>query len=172
MQELVSELNRIRNSRLVSAYAIGGAVAANIYLEPSATLDVDVFVTLDAGAHHGVDDLGPVYADLVAHGAKWDGPYLVVGGWHLQLLGQGSPLDQDAVLHAVDHPFGDEAGKIMTAHHVAAISLATLRPEKDIGRVSGLLRSKQLDRFAFDALVERFGLRKQWAKYETIMTDA
>jgi len=31
---------------VIEKYAIGGAVGATLYLEPAATLDVDIFVTL------------------------------------------------------------------------------------------------------------------------------
>ena len=39
-------VNRMQADGIVGKYAIGGAVGATFYLEPSATLDVDIFVVL------------------------------------------------------------------------------------------------------------------------------
>lgn len=168
MEQVISELNRIKSKGLIADYAIGGAIAADIYIEPKSTLDIDVFVLL--GSSGAIDDMGPVWADLVANGAKWDEQYLVIGGWPVQLLGQGSPLDQDAVLNAVDHSFGRQVGRVLTAHHVAATSLALLRPDKDPGRLMALLQSPRLDRAALMDLIERFGLRAKWDAFQTFLT--
>ena len=37
-------INGMHSAGVIERYAIGGAVAATFYLEPVATLDVDVFV--------------------------------------------------------------------------------------------------------------------------------
>jgi len=48
----------------VSRYAIGGAVAAEFYLEPMSTEDVDVFVTLDPRPGQILVSLDPIYEYL------------------------------------------------------------------------------------------------------------
>ena len=42
----VFSINNEKKDRIIENYAAGGAVAAMFYLEPSSTMDVDVFVTL------------------------------------------------------------------------------------------------------------------------------
>jgi hypothetical protein len=39
-------INQMQADGVIGKYAIGGAVGATFYLEPAATLDVDIFVTL------------------------------------------------------------------------------------------------------------------------------
>ena len=39
-------INDMKKDRIIGNFATGGAVAAMFYLEPSSTMDVDVFVTL------------------------------------------------------------------------------------------------------------------------------
>lgn len=39
-------INRMQADGVIGRYAIGGAVGATFYLEPSATADVGIFVTL------------------------------------------------------------------------------------------------------------------------------
>ena len=50
-QEVISELNRVREAGLIEEYAIGGAVGALAYLEAAATEDVDVFVVFGSHTH-------------------------------------------------------------------------------------------------------------------------
>lgn len=45
MKRTLEMINRLRADGVIGKYAIGGAVGATFYLEPSATLDVDIFVT-------------------------------------------------------------------------------------------------------------------------------
>lgn len=42
---VVRVINQMKEDGIVTRYAIGGAVGATFYLEPVATLDVDIFVT-------------------------------------------------------------------------------------------------------------------------------
>jgi len=44
IKEVIETINRMQADGVIERYAIGGVVAATFYLEPVATLDVDVFV--------------------------------------------------------------------------------------------------------------------------------
>ena len=44
MKETLDLINQMQADGVIGKYAIGGAVGAMLYLEPAATLDVDVFV--------------------------------------------------------------------------------------------------------------------------------
>jgi hypothetical protein len=46
IKETIALITQMRTDGVIECYAIGGAVGATFYLEPVATLDVDVFVTL------------------------------------------------------------------------------------------------------------------------------
>jgi len=50
MKETLEMINRMQSDGVISKYAIGGAVGATLYLEPSATLDIDVFAILPDSA--------------------------------------------------------------------------------------------------------------------------
>lgn len=164
IQEVISELNRIQAAGLISAYAIGGAVAAQAYLEPAATMDVDVFVVFAADADTSVAPLTDIWADLVAHGAKVENLYLVIGGWPVQLLPSASPLLRDAILNARPKPFGSQLGMILGPEHLAAIAIETGR-NKDLARVEEFITRRQVDMQTLTSLVQRFGLTTQWQKF-------
>lgn len=46
MKATLEAINQMQADGIIGKYAIGGAVGATVYLEPAATLDVDIFVML------------------------------------------------------------------------------------------------------------------------------
>ena len=46
IREVLKVVNQMQAEGVIERYAIGGAVGATFYLEPIATLDVDIFITL------------------------------------------------------------------------------------------------------------------------------
>lgn len=166
IQDVISELNRIKTAGLISDYAIGGAVAAQAYIETSSTEDIDVFVVLGGTGAHPLNPLAPIWADLVAHGAKVDGMYLVIGGWPVQLLPDGTPIYDDAINAAVDKDFGGVVGRIMRPEFLAGLALFAGR-NKDYLRVEEFIRREKVDVKALMLLVERYGLQSSWKTFET-----
>ena len=67
MKETLEIINQMQADGVIGEYAIGGAVGAMLYLEPAATLDVDVFVALPA-SRSGLFSLAPIYEYLKARG--------------------------------------------------------------------------------------------------------
>ena len=48
IKEVLTVVNRMQADGVIEPYAIGGAVGATFYLEPVATLDVDIFVVVES----------------------------------------------------------------------------------------------------------------------------
>ena len=46
IRDVILVLNQMESDDVIETYAIGGAVGATFYLEPLATLDVDIFVMM------------------------------------------------------------------------------------------------------------------------------
>lgn len=166
IQDVISELNRIESAGLIAAYAIGGAIAAQAYIETSSTSDVDVFVVFAGEGAQSLAPLGPIWADLIAHGAKAEGEYLVIGDWPVQFLPPGTPLYDDAIKNAQPKDFGGVEGRIMSAEYLAAIALATRRA-KDYVRVDEFIRRGKVSRDVLMKLIAQFGLEAEWKSFET-----
>jgi len=64
MKEALLAIEELRESGIVGGYAIGGAVGATYYLEPVATLDVDVFVAFEGAGAGELVSLSPFYPPL------------------------------------------------------------------------------------------------------------
>jgi hypothetical protein len=86
MKDTFQVINEMQRDGVIEKYAIGGAVGATFYLEPAATLDVDIFVTLPSAGTSSLLTLTPIYQYLTARGSKVDGPHIVVGSWPVQFL--------------------------------------------------------------------------------------
>jgi acyl carrier protein len=106
---------------------IGGAVGATFYLEPSATLDVDVFVLLPKTGSSSLVTLAPLYEYLIARGCKTDKEHIVIEGWPVQFLPPSNALHEEAIEQAVETEVEGIPTRVMTAEHLVAIALATLR---------------------------------------------
>lgn len=61
-------INQMQADGVICHYAIGGAVGATFYLEPAATLDVDIFVILPAASGSLLVSLASLYDHLKARG--------------------------------------------------------------------------------------------------------
>lgn len=164
MEKVVSELNRLQTDGLIAAYAIGGAVAAQAYIAPMSTEDVDVFAVLSEPDASSLAPLRSIYADLIPRGAKENGPYLEIGGWPVQFLTFREPLYESAITHARVIQIGGQPARIMDPEHLAAIALKTGRA-KDHLRLLEFISSGAINQASFEKLLERFGLSDAWKSF-------
>lgn len=75
IHQVIETLIRMEAEGIVQRYAIGGAVGATFYLEPVATLDVDVFVAF--GTSPGaLISLEPIFGYLQSRGSRVEGEYI------------------------------------------------------------------------------------------------
>jgi len=87
---------------VIDRYAIGGAVGATFYLEPVATLDVDIFVAFKGDAGKIIVSPEPIYDYLKSKGCTTEGEYIVIAGWPVQFLPCRGPLLEEALAQAVE----------------------------------------------------------------------
>lgn len=113
-------INRMQTDGVIGKYAIGEAVGATFYLEPSATLDVDIFVTLPTAAAGSLVSLAPIYDYLQAQGCGVEGEYIVIGGWPVQFLPPVDALDREALAEAVATEVEGVRTWVMSAEHLVA----------------------------------------------------
>ncbi len=168
--DVFRELQAAREAGVIGPYALGGAVAATVYLEPADTEDVDIFLTVAAPASSSLVSFEPVYSFLKKRGAVVKGERLEVGGWLVQLLPPPSALVEDAVQRAAVRDVDGAQVPVMTAEHLAAIAVETGRL-KDKLRVRQFLEWDGFDRAAFLVLVDRFGLRARWEATERFLKE-
>ena len=79
--EVIAAINRMQADGVIDRYAIGGAVGATFYLEPVATLDVDIFVNFRPQPGPLVVSPQPIFDHLKTHGCTMEGEYIMIAGW-------------------------------------------------------------------------------------------
>ncbi len=163
MKTTLEVINRMEADGVIGQYAIGGAVGATFYLEPVATLDIDVFVSFKKSSG-GLISLTPIYDYLTARGFKSEKEYIVIGGWPVQFLPPGNALAEEALTEAVGTEVEGIKTRVMTAEHLAAIALQTGRA-KDAARVLQFIESGSLDADKLDGILQRHGLVAKWEQF-------
>jgi hypothetical protein len=152
MKATLEVINQMQTDGVIGAYAIGGAVGATFYLEPVATLDIDVFVSFQQQPGSSLISLTPIYDYLTARGFKAEQECIVIGGWPVQFLPPGNSLVAEALAQAIETEVEGVRTRVMTAEHLTAIALQTGRA-KDAAR--GCCNSSRAERWT----------RRSWTRF-------
>jgi len=166
IKDTITTIHRMQTDGVIERYAIGGAVGATFYLEPVATLDVDVFITFRPEAGSLLVSPQPIFDYLKAHGGRIEGEYIVVAGWPVQFLPAASPLAEEALAQAVEKDVAGVSARVFTAEHLAAIALQTGRA-KDKTRLLQFIEAGVLDLARFQGIIARHSLDGAWQRFET-----
>lgn len=158
-------LNRMEADGVVDRYAIGGAVGATFYLEPVATLDVDVFVAFPPKPGSLLVSPQHIFDYLRERGGTMEGEYVMIGGWPVQFLPSTGPLVDEALDQASVVDVEGTTTRVFTAEHLAAIALQTGRA-KDKARVLQFVESGTLDGERFNAILARHDMLAVWERFE------
>jgi len=165
MKRTLEMINQMEADGVIGRYAIGGAVGATFYLEPSATLDVDVFVSLPIAPGSSLVSLTPIYEYLTSRGCPVDGEYIVIGDWPVQFLPPSDDLEREAIGDAVQTEVEGVKTWVMQAEHLVAIALRTGRT-KDHARILQFLEQNAVDRTKLHQLFARYDLIPRWELFE------
>jgi len=165
IKEVIQAINQMQADGVIERYAIGGAVGATFYLEPVATLDVDIFVAFRSAPGNLLISPRPIYDHLKARGGTVEGEYIVIGGWPVQFLPPTGPLAEEALAKAVEVDVEGTPARVFTAEHLAALALQTGRA-KDKARLLQFVEAGALDVARFQSILERHGLVDAWQRFE------
>ena len=165
IQEVITAINLMESDGVIDRYAIGGAVGATFYLEPVATIDVDVFVVFRSEPGGLLVSPQAVFDYLKQHGGTMEGEYVLLGGWPVQFLPSTGPLVDEALAEAALHDVDGMSTRVFTAEHLAAIALETGRA-KDKTRLLQFIESPTFDLGRFQEIVGRHGLAAAWARFQ------
>jgi hypothetical protein len=164
MKATLEIINRMQAEGRIGKYAIGGAVGATFYLEPSATLDIDIFVSLKNPQGSPLLALTPIYDYLTSRGYRTEKEYLVIEGWPVQFLPPGEALDEEALQWAVETEVEGVRTWVITAEHLVAMALKTARA-KDFARILQFVEAGVLDADKLDSILKRHGLLEKWEQF-------
>jgi hypothetical protein len=172
IKAVITTVNRMQADGVIDLYAIGGAVGATFYLEPVATLDVDIFVAFRPEPGNLLVSPQRIFDYLKAHGGTMEGEYIIISGWPVQFLPPTGPLLEEALQEAIARDVDGTPARVFTAEHLASIALQTGRA-KDKARLLQFIEAAVLDPVRFQAVLARHGLVDAWQRFERqFLSDA
>jgi len=170
IRQVFTIVNQMQLDGTISDYAIGEAVGATFYLEPVATLDVDIFITFRAEPGQLLLNPQPIFDYLTARGCTMQGEYVVIAGWPVQFLPPPSPLVEEALGHAVTVDVEGTPARVFTAEYLAAIALQTGRA-KDKARLLQFVEEGRLDPALLQKILGSHQLDGAWQKFQRQFLD-
>src|ERR1700674_2883813 len=142
MKSTFQVINRMVEDGIIRRYAVGGAVAALNYIEPTLTDDLDILVSMDEPANRpssGLVTLEPLFAYLRKAGyTDFRNEGVVIAGWPVQFLPVANDLDAEGLAQALEIELEAEPGappikvRTLCAEHVVATALTVGRPKDRI----------------------------------------
>jgi hypothetical protein len=168
VREVAALLNAMRDSGVITDYALFGATAQMRYTEPVATLDADVLVAVPAPDR--MDTRGPIYEFCRTRGFEPEGESVRVGAWPVQFVPVFSQLTRDALAAAETADFDGVPFRVVSAVYLAVIALSVGRA-KDFARVLALMESGAVTRAEVGLLAAREGLADAWNRFCTRFLD-
>jgi hypothetical protein len=163
INETISVLNRMKADGIIGDYAIGGAVAANLYLEVADTIDVDVFIALNPSPGQALVSLTPIYSYLESEGAQFNAEGIpVVAGWPVQFLPADKPLLKEALVQSVERDVEGVPMRVFTPEHLVAIAFELGRP-KDRQRLDQFREEKAFNARRLRDILDRHDLLERWS---------
>ncbi len=156
IKEVLTTINQMQSDGIVDRYAIGGAVGATFYLEPIATLDVDIFVAFRPE---------PLFDYFTARGFQTEGEYFIIADWPVQFLPPPTPLVEEALVEAVSFDIEGVPTRVFSAEHLACIALELGRP-KDKARLLQFVEEGVLDPARLEAILVRHHLSEKWRRFD------
>ncbi len=162
VKEVATLLNALRDSGVVTDYALFGASAQMRYTEPVATLDADVLVAVPVPDR--IDVLAPIYEFCRAHGYEPEGESVRIGAWPVQFVPVFSQLTRNALAAAETADFDGVPLRVVDPAHLTVIALSVGRA-KDFARVLALLESGCVTRDQIAAVAAREGLLDAWTRF-------
>jgi len=164
MKATLQVVNRMQADGVIAKYAIGGAVGATFYLEPSATLDIDIFVAFGSASGSLLLSMQPIYDYLTARKYPVEGEYIIIEGWQVQFLPPGDALGEEALALAVETQVDSVPTWVMTAEHLVALALQLGRA-KDFSRVLQFIEAGVLNTVKLDQILSRHELLAKWEQF-------
>jgi hypothetical protein len=157
-REALAAVGCLVDDGVVSAYAIGGAMAMVFWAEPVSTFDLDVFAILP-GESATLVSLATLYEWAGARGYAVQHEHIVIEGVPVQVIPAHNLLAEEAVREASTLDFEGVPVRVMRPEHLIALYLEpAARTRKRLERVASLLEDAAVDRSRLDAILSRYRL--------------
>ncbi|OHB76131.1 MAG: hypothetical protein A2Z34_07660 [Planctomycetes bacterium RBG_16_59_8] len=158
MKKTIRAINKMVSDGVIGGYAVGGAIAAQFYMEPFLTHDLDVFVLLPDDKR--ITAVLPLFDYLRKKGhTKFDKEAIVLEGVPVQFIPVHDALTLEAYRAASLKKYDGVPVRVFRPEYLMAIMLKLGRP-KDKQRFSVMFETARFDKVKFGKILKKFGLTK------------
>jgi hypothetical protein len=161
MIETLRIVNQMQADGVIGKYAIGGAIGAAFYLEPTSSLDIDIFISFEGMSGNPLAPLQGIYDYLREHGGETRREHILLEGWLIQFLPAEDALHREALAAAVATEVRGVTTWVMSAEHLIAIALKLGR-RKDEARVERFVEIGKFDPRILGDILKRHDLLAKW----------
>jgi hypothetical protein len=148
-EKVIKELNRLKKTKIIKDYAIGGAHAVAYYLEPVKTLDLDIFVLIESEK-----DFNIFRTYIKKAGLKIRGTHVIIDDIPIHFLpGSLHPFINEAIRKAKKIRVRNIPVKVLTVEYLIVSLLMAFRL-KDRMVVPDLLELANMG--MLNKIIERF----------------
>ena len=156
--EALRAVASLKREGVITDYAVGGAMAIIFWSEPTATFDLDVFVTL--GTHGPLVSLDPIYAWARQNRYPEVDEHIVISGLPVQLIPAPNALAEEAIATAAELEYEGASVRVIRPEYLVAMYLEpAARTQKRLARAAALLDEGILDRDLLNNLLQRHNLQ-------------
>jgi hypothetical protein len=155
LKDVFRVLEQMRETGVVTNYAIGGATAVLFYAEPTRTYDVDVFIMLPPRTE--ATSLAPLYDWAKLKSILVEGEHLMIEGVPVQLLPAYNALVEEAVTEAVVHDYEGVPVRVVGPEHLVVLALQAGGARRR-ERAWQLLQLGGVDRTRLRTILDRHGI--------------
>jgi hypothetical protein len=168
----IQVVNQLCAEGYISKYAIGGAIGALFYIEPTQTQDIDIFVHLNPVPGSTLVSLSPILTRLKELGyTLWEEDKVVVEGWPIQFLPATKKIEIEAIEQAVAQPLADGVSTFVPPPEYLMVIAIDLGRPKDIIRLQQFYMEGVYEPVKLDVLLESHGLIQKWQRYLTLFKE-
>jgi hypothetical protein len=157
MKKVIRILNELVEKKIITDYAIGGAVGVIFYTEPFNTKDLDVFV-IPQTAESGLVHLEPIYEYLKKLGYQMKEQWFIIEGVAVDFIPIYNQLTEEAFRNIVEQNYEDTKVRVLRPEYLLAIALKTGRA-KDRRMAELLLSQANLDRRLLGLVLTKYDLK-------------
>ena len=166
VQKVFEVLNQMEADGVIDAYALGGAIAASVYVEPFATEDIDFFVHFTSDVSD-LDPLRPIINYLTPKGYTVNGVEFNIDEWLVQFIPVYNELVDEATQKSLIEELDGVQARIISPEYLVAIMLNTERP-KDLVRAKMFLDQEAVNLEELGQLIQRFDLEGAWKRVKQL----
>ena len=169
---VIDALDDMQTKGIIGDYGVGGAVAATLYYQPIATVDLDIFFLFEPPQSGLILSLETIYNYARESGFEVDKDFIYIGAWPVQFIeASHDSLWSEGLRKARSLAVGSSKLKVIPPEYLAVMWIQAGRG-KDIRKIQEFDEGSIMERNVLEDLLRRFGFLEKWRVIQHQFSDA